>query len=652
MNEWIGSAATIEEAIAKGLQELGAAREDVEIEVLEVPKKRFLGLAKGAARVRLIRKAQEPPQAPRQTRDGKVWVKDGVVGWEQPEEGGSPPRLMIDNRLTVHYQGRLMAKSVQLTEGIDGLSIVLPDDVEPMTYIEVSVDQDRLTAHLHWQLVPGVQYRLADQVPANAAQLRLEQTVLHPKPLTAEDALRAVQSEGIAYGLVLAEVDPDVFKQAKGSIVAARGLPPVPPQNASIEYVFQDRNEIDLEAIRIDYYEVHGISSVEAGTVLAVKHPPVPGKPGIDVFGRPIPVAQPKDQAIKCGRGVELSTDGNSAIAAVAGLPHLKGNTLEVLPVLELNSDADISTGNISFDGAIVIRGSVLENVKVESHSGTVHVGGLVSGATIRSRGSIVVYKNVVSSDLQAGGLSIVQMKLASMLHNIRDYIAKLERAYHAVSWHGKNVSETLLLNHLLELKFPKLLAEVAALGDLYSEVSHQLRPELHEIVARLMVSLNPKGTRSNLELATLTRLAEHLAEEEHILSIEAVVDADIRARYLQNSRLEAAGSVIIEGQGAYYSTVTAGKGFHMERGPFRGGSIVVNSGNVTLKELGGPTGVATSVTIVSNGRIKCQTVHSNVTITIAQQRYRFDEPALNVQAYLVDGSLVVHGNGIKLVGE
>ena len=73
---------------------------------------------------------------------------------------------MIDNRLTVHYQGRpSWQKSVQLTEGIDGLSIVLPDDVEPMTHIEVSVDQDRLTAHLHWQLVPGVQYRLADQVP-------------------------------------------------------------------------------------------------------------------------------------------------------------------------------------------------------------------------------------------------------------------------------------------------------------------------------------------------------------------------------------------------------------------------------------------------------------------------------------------------------
>ena len=66
-------------------------------------------------------------------------------------------------------------------------------------------------------------------------------------------------------------------------------------------------------------------------------------------------------------------------------------------------------------------------------------------------------------------------------------------------------------------------------------------------------------------------------------------MDADIRSVTCKTVALEAAGSVIIEGQGAYYSTVTAGKGFHMERGPFRGGSIVVNSGNVTLKELGRP---------------------------------------------------------------
>src|SRR5690606_1707260 len=132
----------------------------------------------------------------------------------------------------------------------------------------------------------------------------------------------------------------------------------------------------------------------------------------------------------------------------------LKGSTLEVLPVLELKSDADISTGNISFDGAILIQGNVLENVRVESHSGSVHVGGLVSGAVIRSYGSIVVQKNVVASELQAGGLSIVQMKLAGMLQSVRDHLVKLERAFHAVAKHSENVAESVLLNHILELKF------------------------------------------------------------------------------------------------------------------------------------------------------------------------------------------------------
>ena len=53
--------------------------------------------------------------------------------------------------------------------------------------------------------------------------------------------------------------------------------------------MFKDRKQVNLDAIRIDHYEVHGISSVEAGTVLAVKCPWNQALPGIDVFGRIIP---------------------------------------------------------------------------------------------------------------------------------------------------------------------------------------------------------------------------------------------------------------------------------------------------------------------------------------------------------------------------
>ena len=104
MNEWVGSAATIDEAIAEGLKELGATRDEVEIEVLEVPKNRLLGLARSDAKVKLTRKhkAQETNTPPR-NRDGKAWIKDGKLGYEPPEEGGNPPRLIIDKRITVRY---------------------------------------------------------------------------------------------------------------------------------------------------------------------------------------------------------------------------------------------------------------------------------------------------------------------------------------------------------------------------------------------------------------------------------------------------------------------------------------------------------------------------------------------------------------------
>jgi len=651
MKEWVGRGASIEEAIAKGLQELSTTRENVDIQIFEQPKRRLLGIAKTDAVVRLIVKANEPQDIDTQL-DGMVWVEDGQVRYKAPAEGGLAPRLYIDKQLIVIYQGKAVEKSVELHSGIDDLIIIFPENVDPSVHTDISVDKDGLTANLHWSYVDGIRYSLADQPKGNAVQLRLKKQVIKPVPPSRESLREAIEHEGIKYGIDLEAITPEALKAPHGTIVVARGKTPVPPQNATIDYVFQKQHEVDPYSIKIDHYEVWGISSIEEGAILATKTPARAGTPGIDVYGNPISVPQPRDLAIKCGKGVKLSEDGLTAIAAAPGLPHLSGNTLEVLPILELKSDADISTGNITFDGAIIIHGSVLENVKVESLSGNVQVGGLVSGAVIHSQGSILVNKNVVSSMLQAGGMSIVQLKIAGMLHNIGEQLRKLERAYRTVTKHGPELQEAALLTNLVELKFPKLLGEINILGDYFSDVAHLLGPDIHEIVARLMVHFGPKRGPNTLSLSMIDELAKMLEAEEEILAVSANNNADIRARYLQNSRLEASGSVIIEGQGAYYSSVIAGKGFQMERGVFRGGDITVNNGNIVAKELGGPTGVSTHVNIVSNGHIKSDLVHSNVTIDIAQQRYRFDYQATKVRAFLSDGILTIHADGAKLIGD
>lgn len=54
MNTWEATGRTVEEAVACALTDLGVGREDVEVEVLEEPGKRILGLIpRGQARVRV-----------------------------------------------------------------------------------------------------------------------------------------------------------------------------------------------------------------------------------------------------------------------------------------------------------------------------------------------------------------------------------------------------------------------------------------------------------------------------------------------------------------------------------------------------------------------------------------------------------------------
>ncbi|MGQ9585305.1 MAG: RNA-binding cell elongation regulator Jag/EloR [Anaerolineae bacterium] len=54
---------TVEEAIEEGLGALGLTREQVEVEVLQVGSRGFLGLGSGMARVRLVPKEPGPPVA-------------------------------------------------------------------------------------------------------------------------------------------------------------------------------------------------------------------------------------------------------------------------------------------------------------------------------------------------------------------------------------------------------------------------------------------------------------------------------------------------------------------------------------------------------------------------------------------------------------
>ncbi|MBP7652343.1 DUF342 domain-containing protein [Candidatus Dependentiae bacterium] len=93
------------------------------------------------------------------------------------------------------------------------------------------------------------------------------------------------------------------------------------------------------------------------------------------------------DTGIIPGKNVAISSDGTKIFSTISGLIQWKHNELNVLPVIEIDSDAsvELGTGNIDFDGSVIVHGII------------------DSGSIINVTGDIFTYK-ILDSELNCGG--------------------------------------------------------------------------------------------------------------------------------------------------------------------------------------------------------------------------------------------------------
>lgn len=645
----MGEGKTIEQAIEVALQELQVTREKVDVEIVQEPTR---GFRSNPAVVRVTLREEKETKPEQSGPTGTVSIINGQLQLSMPPSGGIPAKLRFGSELQVIYKGEIQQGQVSLTDGLEGLEIILPESREPDLYYEVKINEAKTKAELYWKRAPGVNYTLADHPPTNQLTLALHKNLVEGPALTLNEVAAIAKIQGLKFGLKIHELTEEILLAGQGLVTIAEGRKPQPPQPSTISYIFQDDSpEIDQDAIRIDYYEVHGIKGVEAGAVLAVKTPGKEGIPGVDVYGESMPVEPLKDVHILVGEGASLTEGGLKAIATISGLPTLQSGVIRVTNVFELDGNADVSTGNITMDGAIIIKGNVLENVKIESVNGHIVVNGLVSGAHLRTAGSITVLKNVIRSQLFAGGRTVSQVRLLSMLHKIGFQLENLIQAYEAIVAQADNIPFENLIKHLLELKFLQLPKDIKDFADYVGEIEGECSPEILELRSNLVEGLCGIGPLRVNDIAVLKQYLAFLRAQEMMLEELASIEADAKVRYLQNSKVEASRTVEVTGQGCFYSSVLAGKEFKIPSGVVRGGEVIVNEGNITAKEVGGPTGIATSVTIAKNGRISINLVHPNVTIAIGDQSYRFAETTSMVKASLQGGILSVYSGSNKIHG-
>lgn len=242
---------------------------------------------------------------------------------------------------------------------------------------------------------PIVEPQPDPEIQVNLARDKMEATleiVLPPRctPLTMESVLEKIKASGIVFG-----IDDKAIQQAYESpgtkVTFASGQQPIHGTNAQIKHHFilaaKSRPQ-EMEDGSVDFKNLNLFTTVQQGDLLAEKIPATPGIAGMDILGNNVIAKPGKDMLLPIGKNVSV-VDTNTIVADIAGQILMINNKINVMPIIEIKEDVDVSTGNIEFIGNVTIRGSVQPGFSVKAE-GNVEIFGTVSGGIVEGKNVVI----------------------------------------------------------------------------------------------------------------------------------------------------------------------------------------------------------------------------------------------------------------------
>jgi uncharacterized protein len=263
-----------------------------------------------------------------------------------------------------------MAEAPQASAGGGGGTAARAED-----YIEVKADKEKATLMVRSSAAKDSVTVTRDTVAAKLMALQV--------------------TAGVDWPAVDRILEGKVYDKTE---VIAQNAPPGTSRDAWIQEMI--KIDPDVKPVlgkdgHADYKNVDNIHQVKKGDVLAVKHPAEQGAPGMDIYGKATPAPLAKDVPFKIGANTEVSADGLQLLAATGGYVFHNAGAICVGVTYTLKGDVDFKTGNLHYQGDIVILGNVTDGFTVEAE-GDVTVEGNVDGAEIVSKGGAITVKAAV----------------------------------------------------------------------------------------------------------------------------------------------------------------------------------------------------------------------------------------------------------------
>lgn len=228
--------------------------------------------------------------------------------------------------------------------------------------------------------------------------------------LNREDIVTEMVHTGIKYGVSEANIIEYLGnRQYEEPVILAEATKQVEGADAQITYYFNtdltQKPRVNEDG-SVDFHHLDLISSVSEGELLAELTPAVQGKPGIDVCGGLLRPVKVKQRVLRIGKNIKLSEDGLKAYSEVNGHATLEGEQIFVSNMYEVPANVDTSTGDIEYEGNVLVHGNVLAGFTITA-KGNIVVEGVVEGAILHSGGHIILKRGIQGMDrgvLKASG--------------------------------------------------------------------------------------------------------------------------------------------------------------------------------------------------------------------------------------------------------
>jgi uncharacterized protein len=224
--------------------------------------------------------------------------------------------------------------------------------------------------------------------------------------ISIDQVLAALAESGVTWGVDHAAIQAAVAAGAADGVIVARGRAPESGSDGNLESLLPEvrsRTPRIDESGLTDYRDLGAILTVHPGDSLMRRHPATLGVDGLNLRGDTLPAAPGREAMFSANlKGTASAADDpNLLLAAIAGQPVEARGGMVVEPVYTVQ-DVDTGTGNIDFDGSVVIQGDVAAGMTVHA-SGDIEIGGTAEAASLEAGGNIVIKGGVLGNPGQSG---------------------------------------------------------------------------------------------------------------------------------------------------------------------------------------------------------------------------------------------------------